>query len=201
MDDKLGLARFNSGLVEIMVRQNHKHKFKASALGSSNTVYLTCKCGGKSERPMTAKEKVAYKKYRKKDNTHKVWKNFCELFTNKNAADPTVPEFKYVGAELGDLIERWAKKYPNDVKITGCDDTYFSSSLLVFIEHKDDKALTYMGTTVVFIPQCSGEKPITFFLYPGHTDKLIEVLKGIRTKARPIQKAEDKKDLKFWELF
>lgn len=59
----------------------------------------------------------------------------------------------------------------------GCDDTYFASSNLVLIEHASKTE--YMGTTVVFIPQCTGEDPVEFFLYPGHRECLVKFLKSL----------------------
>lgn len=50
----------------------------------------------------------------------------------------------------------------------------------------------YMGTTAVVIPQCTGEKPLEFFLYPCDRDELIAALVSIRAAARPFAKRERK---------
>jgi hypothetical protein len=116
---------------------------------------------------------------------HKVWREFTNKF--KEFKD-NEENYVCIGCDLEDKIQKWAKKYPDDVRIIGCDDSTFSSSCLVLIEHKSKDQ--YMGTTVVYIPQCTGEKPIEFFLYSSHRDNLIEALLCINRQAKVVQKAE-----------
>ena len=61
------------------------------------------------------------------------------------------------------------------------------SSSILLVEHRT--ARTYMGTTVVVIPQSSGP-PCEIFLDPSDRNALIEALKDIRDGARPAQRAE-----------
>jgi hypothetical protein len=120
----------------------------------------------------------------RKMRIHTVWYEFVQRFKMKS------PESKYrwTAYDLMVRVEKWAKRYPKDVRIVGIDDSYFASSILVLIEHKT--ARTYMGTTVVVIPQCTGESPLEFFLYPDHRRGLLGALLGIGAAARPIERRE-----------
>jgi hypothetical protein len=86
-------------------------------------------------------------------------------------------------------VDKWAEKYPKDVKLCHCDDDYFSNAELVLIEHKSQAQ--YMGTTVVYIPQCTGEQPIQFFLYPDDRRQLIKTLQAIDAVAERVTKKEE----------
>ncbi len=101
---------------------------------------------------------------------HKVWFDFCKRFKNED-------KYLFIGYELMQKVEKWAKKYPKDVFISPCDDAVFASSLLVLIEHRTKNE--YMGTTVVVIPQCTGETPLEFFLYLTHRKQLIKILEKL----------------------
>lgn len=114
-------------------------------------------------------------------SVHDVWHDFRKRFMN----DLT---FKYKGYELMQKVTRWAKKYPADVQIVGVDDNHFCGSDLVLIDSKTRD--TYMGTSVVYIPQCSGEDPIQFFLYPSHREALLAALTTIKKAALPVQQTE-----------
>lgn len=96
-------------------------------------------------------------------------------------------------------IEKWAKKYPGDVRFVSCDDDYHASGMLVLIEHR--ARASYMGTTAVFVPQCTGEPPVRFFLYPRHTDRLIAALQKVRKAAivtESRESAREQADMKWW---
>ena len=77
--------------------------------------------------------------------------------------------------ELSERIEQYTKKHP-EIIVTRVDDNYFAGSDLVLIPHNDDKTKEYFGTTVVYVPQCTGEDPIRFFLYPWHARGLLRAL-------------------------
>lgn len=172
---------------------NHKHSYKlaySSSCGNSVKAAFKCKCGDLKEKELSKKEKFALKRVDNQyGNIHKVFHDFLKKFANFGGV-PTV--FKSKGADLSDAVEVWAKKYPNDVRMVRCDDSFHSTSDLVLIEHKSKNY--YMGTTAVYIPQCSGEDPIEFFLYPSHTNQLIKALQEIKRAANPIQKAQKKLD-------
>ena len=150
------------------------------------------KCGERVERKATPGERKFHEREvdwtRQKTHVHTVWHEFSRRFKTKDG-------FKYrmKGHELMVATEKWAKKHPRDVRVVGVDDSYFASSSLVLVEHK--AARQYMGTTVVVIPQCTGEDPLEFFLYPCDREGLIEALLGIRAASRPIEKLERKDEL------
>lgn len=77
------------------------------------------------------------------------------------------------GADLFDVLDKCIKKYPEIVEVR-VDDDYHCGSSVYLIPHEDKYHL--WGTTVLYIPQCTGEKPIRFFLYPSHLKGMIESL-------------------------
>lgn len=146
---------------------------------------------------MTKEELAFFRKHNGfnfKSPIHRVWHDFAKRFMDNEGRT-----FKGAGHTFMARVNRWAKKYPDDVVIVGCDDAYYASSDLVLIEHKTET--DYHGITVVYMPQCTGESPIAFFLYPGHRDGLLSALLASRAKARPIQRLERAKQRerqKFW---
>jgi len=137
------------------------------------------RCGEDVERKATPGERKFFSRkleWPRKLPIHKVWHEFSRRF--KDGQD----SYRYVGFDLMVRAERWAKKHPKDVRVVGIDDSYFASSLLVLVEHKTTRS--YMGTTVVVIPQCTGEKPLEFFLYPGHRSALLDALTGVAAASR-----------------
>lgn len=91
-------------------------------------------------------------------------------------------EFKFIGYKLMIEAEKFAKLYPDYVQVVRCDDDWHAGSSLIIIQHKNKK--DYMGTTIQYIPQCTGEQPIRFFLYDSHRTSLIKALKNIGTTIR-----------------
>ncbi len=177
-------ANLNKRSSVIEVRQRtHRHKW--AHLYSTNSITFECVCGEKRTAPATKQIKQRLSKTfnpKRDDDVHFVWHEFTKEFIIEHYP----PTFKDVGHDLMRAIEKWAKKYPKDVRILSCDDSYHCGSILVLIEHKAKNS--YMGTSVVYIPQCTGEQPSVFFLYPGHTKALISALKTIRNDAVPIEK-------------
>jgi hypothetical protein len=115
------------------------------------------------------------------ENVHLIWHRFVKAFMkDKLKPGTSVEEFKYTGYDLMKRVERWAKHYPTQVFVSRCDDAIFAGSLLVCIEHASKNS--YHGTSVLYIPQCTGEPPIIFFLYPGHRKELMGVLKKLGKK-------------------
>lgn len=178
----------------------HRHKFSVSGWTGSDVIVFRCRCGTERQRKMTREEKSQYRRERaemfkpaRKDDLHAVFKDFVKRFRNKDET------WRFVGYDLMQRVENWAKKYPTGVWVLSCDDNYFSSSVLILIEHRTKNR--YMGTTVVYIPQCAGEQPIRFFLYPDHRDSLIAALTQIKFEAAPIQKREKKieaEQVRYW---
>ncbi len=142
------------------------------------------KCGETVERKATPKERALHEKrvdWNGKPNVHKVWHEFQRRFKKDDV-------YRSIGFDLMVRVEKWAKKHPREVRCLHIDDSYFANSLLLLVEHRHARG--YMGTTAVVIPQCTGEKPIEFFLYPGDRDALIVALKSIRAAARPLAKKQ-----------
>lgn len=56
-----------------------------------------------------------------------------------------------------------------------------------------------MGISVYYIPQCTGEKPIQFFLYPGHLRRLITTLQKLyrRMMKFPEPRRDHARDLRW----
>lgn len=86
--------------------------------------------------------------------------------------------WRWIGYDLMERVKKWAKKHRKHVEIVHCDDDLFASSDLVIIQNKWRKE--YFGTTVIYIPQCTTELPIKFFLYPHHQRNLIKALQKIK---------------------
>lgn len=110
-------------------------------------------------------------------DVHLIYHRFVKRFMKDG------DKFKLTGYSLMCAVEKWAAQYPGQVTVVGCDDSVHASSNLILIEHASE--VDYMGTTVLYIPQCTGEEPIEFFLYPGHRKELIKVLRSLGKKRLP----------------
>lgn len=106
---------------------------------------------------------------------HKTWHAFCKEF----GSDEGHCAWKLKGFEFMEAVEEWVKTHP-EVQIVGVDDDHHSSSSLVLVPHFDTHRKDYWGTSVVYIPQCSGGEAVTFFLYPGHLEGLMDGFKALR---------------------
>lgn len=103
---------------------------------------------------------------------HAVWHDFMTHFILSSG------EFKDVGYDFMLAVEEWAKRFPDDVVIVRCDDSYHTCSDLVLISHQDGRQ--YWGTTVLFLPQ--NGFPSQFFLYEPNRKDLIKALTELRRK-------------------
>lgn len=112
--------------------------------------------------------------WRHSSSIHKTWHAFCRRFGRKDDRG-----WKLKGYDFMCAAEKWAKKYP-EVQVVGVDDDHHASSSLILVPHYDKRRKDYWGTTVVYIAQCSGEEPITFFLYPSHLEGLMDAFANIR---------------------
>jgi hypothetical protein len=56
---------------------------------------------------------------------------------------------------------------------------------LVLIKHRSRK--DWHGVTAIVIPQCSGDDPLAFFMYPGHQKGIIKALGEIRKVGRKMK--------------
>src|SRR6267142_360604 len=152
----------------------HKHRWH-HAWSSSLATGFRCECGAKRERAATDFEKKMWKKHWKEStkrnkHLHSVWHDYMRSFI-----DVKKP---LKGYSLMVAVEKWAKKYPKDVTICSVDDAYHAGSVLVLIQHKLSPRKVW-GVTVVYIPQCTGENQINFFLYPCHYKPLAVALSKV----------------------
>ncbi len=156
---------------------------KKTLLSKALTFGFRCdKCGEQVERKATPKERALHDKrvaWPRKPHVHTVWHEFQRRFKKNGHGEN---EYRLIGYDLMVSVEKWAKKYPREVRCVGIDDSYFASSLLLLVEHRHSRG--YMGTTAVVIPQCTGDKPMEFFLYPNDRNSLIAALVNIRAAAR-----------------
>lgn len=93
---------------------------------------------------------------------------------------------KYHNFDLRIRMEKWSKKYPDNVKVVHCDDSLHMGSRLFLVEHKTKDH--YMGTTMIYVPQAGHES--VSFLYPSHRDELITALVSIKNVSKIVKKAE-----------
>lgn len=160
----------------------HRHVWKRSSmsrgLGKNMTNVYQCECGHEKERKATKREQ---------ERSERNWKNASLTHETFHRAQKIVQKHEETwgqrvspGWNLIQAMERFAKRNPKDVQQVGIDDSHFASSDLFLIDHKVPRE--YMGTTVLYVPQCTGEKPISFFLYPRHCNALVKALKKIQRK-------------------
>lgn len=90
-------------------------------------------------------------------------------------------EWKAKGYKAIQAAEKFVSKTPGTYEVR-CDDDIFAGSSLIVIPHETRKK--YMGASVTYIPQCTGENPTTLFLYPHHVNHLMKVLKKLQKKAK-----------------
>lgn len=147
---------------------------------SSNSASLRCSvCDNREERDLTdVGHKVASRSLQEMidDNAvHETWWAFQKKFMPNRKRG-----WRWSGYDLMKRVADWAEGRA-DVHIVACDDDWFCSSSLVVIEHSAPRK--WMGLTVVYIPQCTGEQPISFFLYPNHATTLVKLLKTLNARA------------------
>lgn len=159
--------------------KRHKHDYSVSSTCGKDITFKCSRpgCDSQRRRRGTPRElKIIGHGLDVSVPVHRVWHDFCSRFCKEDH------DWKMTGHDLMEAVEEWACSHKGHVRVVGCDDDYHASSLLVLIEHKSKDQ--YMGTTVVFIPQCTGEKPIRFFLYPGHRLDLMTALLEIDVASR-----------------
>lgn len=152
--------------------KNHRHQYRVSG-HTSKELWFRCTlegCAKQVKRRATKSEARKLSSHFKKWISesfpmHKLWHSFTETFCKKETDEKGCRLWKWKGYPLMQRVDKWRKKNP-EVMSVKVDDAVHAGSRLIFIPHEDD--YTYMGCTVVYIPQCTGEDPICFFLYPCH---------------------------------
>jgi hypothetical protein len=144
-----------------MKKCNHKNLKCCSRCGDE--LGFRCpNCNVEFKRKSTKEEKALIKKEDKEHlGIHKISHEFQRKFYKSH--DTSGRSFKWKGYDLMERVRKWAKKYPS-VIITRCDDNHFCGSDLVFIPHEN--VYSYMGASLIIIPQCTGEEAMQVFLYP-----------------------------------
>lgn len=177
--------------------KTHKHKWAISHWCGDTIGYRCQTCNIRFERKMD-KTEIAYVKRTMsltcdKDNVHRVWHSapLPDGWESCRQADEKI--------KIGQDMEKFAKKHPEQVIMLSCDDSYHASSDLVLVTHEAERR--WMGVTVLMFPQCDGREPAHFFLYPGSVDHLIKELQKIRKRAKDKSALEYKdaeKRNKWW---
>lgn len=136
-------------------------------------IILRCtKCRSEKERPATEAEKAARRESnRLQAQIHKPFHEIGEATEDLSSMEA-----------MGKFAE-FQEKYPEYVHIASIDDDHHCGSELVLIEHRSEKY--YWGTTAVVIPQCTGEAPLRFFMYPGHMQSVLEAFAAIQRHQIP----------------
>ena len=156
-----------------------------SAGRSESVVYDRCtRCNEERSRPPTRAERASIAAVKRRSS---------QLHDLSHAWEKAAEGL--VGYDRMLLGREWAKKHPKRFFVAGVDDAHFCSSDLLFFTHEvpaligKSSATEYgeddgwMGISVEYVPQCTGEKPARFFLYPGHVDGLIDTLVALRKKS------------------
>lgn len=166
-----------------------RHKFKKGASGYTvSHLSFRCKlCAEMIERPITREETKILTVHKNEERKRTQFVNgpywdFCKTFKTPGMS-PGTSAFTLQGFDLMEAVEKWADKWPDRVLITSCDDMSFTSSLMVFITG-DEPNGGYWGTHCIVISQCDGQPPKEFFMYPGHSQGVLDVLNNIQKRHR-----------------
>lgn len=163
------------------------HLWKLSSYSSKEIGERCSRCDERREREPT------------KDEAKKLAAHFKNMIAKRPAIHKTFHAYqRYVGERVGydrmQAARRFAKKHGENgsIQIVGVDDDHYAGSSVVLITHEgvesvgdfraSRRAPVWHGVSVEFIPQCTGEKAIRFFLYPGHLDDLLDVLKQLKRR-------------------
>lgn len=175
-----------------VVAPKHKHVWEPM---SQNSVQITarCACGllkkRKASKEETAKFNAATKKmFAQSKALHTLWHGLAKEFTENY-------EWKLKGWDLIEELEKYKVEHPR-VRMVRVDDSVHSNSELVLVPHSYDTPKLgshYMGTTVLYVAQCAGDLPVSFFLYPGHLRNLIENLQEIEKEQAELNSRKREK--------
>lgn len=162
----------------INLKCRHSWKAQSFTYNGDDVTFRCSKCHEVKTRSMNAAEKYFNKRSNivegiknKHDNIHEIYHDFLKKCIEYKDSSGAI----LFGYELICHIEKWAKKFPT-VDIISCDDDYHMGSIIVVIPHENSEE--YWGTSLVFIPQ-NHKQPATIFLYPGHAQEMLNVLKKV----------------------
>ena len=163
-----------------MAKVQHRHRWSFVTFGGKPMeLGFACRCGARHERMATPDEIIICNQYRKDEDAHckalhKVWHSFERHFRKDG-------QWKYQGFDAIQRLEKWVAKHPTAL-VQHCDDEYFTNSLLCLVPHETDTE--FMGASVAYFPQCTGEPSTVFFLYPPDIDGLIKALQQMQKRAK-----------------
>ena len=180
--------------------KNHEHKLGVCSWSGHPdgphpfTISFRCKdtslvCNERAERLGTREEFEKLHtpiEWDEENNVHTVAHAFDREFHDENTG-----AWKLTGYPLMKAIEAFAEKYPEHITITRCDDTWFTGSDIVLIEHRTETQ--YMGVTLIYVPQNSNgtdSTPSELFLYPGASKALMNALEAIEKRRLKIFEIE-----------
>jgi len=153
----------------------HRHRFSVNSYRPRGLSILDveegCACGETRTRKPTADENAGHRANEKDE---------VELHRLSRAFEKALGD-EY-GYEAMLIARRWAKKHPARIFVARIDDGHFCGSNIVFLTNETEQQ--YWGASAWVIPQCTGEKPMRFFLYPGDSDSLLEALTAVRKRER-----------------
>jgi len=105
---------------------------------------------------------------------HKLYHKYCREVGRLKESDRT-------GYEFMEWMQCFSKRNPAVLRV-GVDDDCHAGSDVYLIPHESRYEL--WGVTVLYIPQCTGEKPIRFFLYPNHLRAMMKALEVMAKTCR-----------------
>lgn len=129
-------------------------------------------CRVEQKRPATEEEKAEdEKKAILGSQIHTQWHEVSRMMGDES------------GYPLLNIIDEIADKFPDHVHVASVDDGHHCGSSIMFVEHRSDEY--YWGTSAVVVPQCTGEEPLQFFMYPGHMQSVLQCLAEIQRHDLP----------------
>ena len=166
-------------------------KLISSKKSVGKATFYCPKCTKTEERQHSAKVQAmldAHDVFMGKEGTemHSLWHTIVKKLKVPNEPGVWTDNngWKCKGYELMMEFAKIIKKNP-DIMVCGCNDGWHAGSDIVLIPHQTKvagKIDYYWGTTVIIIPQCSGENPTEIFLYGGHAKDLLAALQKIVSK-------------------
>lgn len=178
----------------------HTHRFVrcgTQGLGKSRkTTFILecCRCSARRERPATTEEcaeirkghQLFFERIRKMDVA---FRPVQRLFKKYENASDQASKWAFMQA-----MHRLQKKFPEYIFEARVDDNCFAGSDLWFVSHKyEDPTLgrAYWGTSILYIGQCSDDRPVLFFAYPdSHMKSILSVVQKLDAEARRLNKGQ-----------
>jgi len=165
-------------LIEELSTEHCIHKFEVSYYtGFQPIKEVVERCvfchDERARKPTRAEQAANTRNFKQSGKVHTVYHKVCKRL---NGLD---------GYEAIEEAEKLAAKYKGHIQYVHCDDDAHTNSALLLVGHENSDR--YMGTSVIYLPQCMGTKA-TFFLYPNDRDALATALEIVRRKTAAHRK-------------